>query len=129
MFVDNDFPLFRLAETYLIYAEAVKRGGTGGSEATALGYLNDLRSRAKLAVPLTNYDLEYILDERARELWWECFRRTDLVRYGRYTSSSYVWQWKGGVKEGTGVSEHLNLFPVPASDLIANPNLQQNEKY
>jgi hypothetical protein len=128
MFVDNDFPLFRLAEIYLIYAEAIKRGGVGGDEAAALGYLNMLRERADLT-PVADYDLNYILDERARELWWECFRRTDLVRYGRYTSNSYVWQWKGGVKEGSGVSEHLNLFPLPSSDLIANPNLKQNTGY
>jgi hypothetical protein len=128
MFVDNDFPLFRLAETYLIYAEAVKRGGSGGSEATALSYLNALRTRAGLTT-IADYDLDYILDERARELWWECFRRTDLIRYGRYTSGNYVWQWKGGVKDGTGVSEHLNLFPIPSSDLIANPNLKQNTGY
>ncbi|MDR1974461.1 MAG: RagB/SusD family nutrient uptake outer membrane protein [Bacteroidales bacterium] len=128
MFVDNDFPLFRLAEIYLIYAEAVKRGGTGGSENTALGYLNDLRTRAGLTT-IGSYDLDYVLDERARELWWECFRRTDLVRYGRYTSGNYLWQWKGGVKEGTSVGEHLNLFPIPSADMIANPNLKQNAGY
>ena len=81
-YADNDYPLFRLAEMYLIYAEAVKRGGSGGDEATAIGYLNLLRDRAKLQ-PVSSYDLDYILDERGRELYCECQRRTDLVRYNR----------------------------------------------
>jgi len=69
------------------------------------------------------------LDERARELFWEGFRRTDLIRYGLFTSSSYLWPWKGGVAAGTGVADYRNLFPLPESDLSANPNLKQNPGY
>jgi len=127
-FADNDFPLFRLAEMYLAYAEAVKRGGTGGNEGTALGYLNDLRSRAGLGT-ISSYDLNYILDERGRELYWECQRRTDLVRFNKFTTADYIWEWKGGVKEGKAVDAHYNIYPIPNTDISANPNLKQNPGY
>ena len=115
---------------YLIYAEAVKRGGTGGTEAQALIYLNALRSRAQVtAAPLGFYTLDYIIDERARELHWEGFRRTDLIRYDRFTEGTYLWPWKGGVKGGTGVAATRKLFPLPDSEIAANPNLTQNAGY
>ncbi|MDP6922258.1 MAG: RagB/SusD family nutrient uptake outer membrane protein [Lutibacter sp.] len=127
-FTDTDFPLFRLADVYLMYAEAVLRGG-GGSESAAIGYFNALRTRAGNPETVSAINLDMILDERARELYWEGHRRTDLVRYGRFSSGSYVWPWKGNVAEGTTTSAHLDLFPIPATDLNANPNLTQNQGY
>jgi hypothetical protein len=62
-------------------------------------------------------------------LYWECFRRTDLIRYGLFTSSSYVWEWKGGVQGGRGVDAHFNIYPIPSLDINANKNLNQNPKY
>jgi hypothetical protein len=128
-YADTDFPLFRLAEQYLIYAEAVVRGG-GGSKAEAAGYVNQLRTRAGVS-PIGESQLteNFILDERARELYWECFRRTDLIRYGLLTGNSYVWEWKGGVQTGRGVDSHFNIYPIPASDINANSNLKQNTGY
>lgn len=128
-FTDTDFPLFRLADVYLMYAEAVLRGGTGGDEATAIGYINELRTRANSPVLVTSIDLDLILDERARELYWEGHRRTDLIRYGRFTDGGYVWPWKGGVKDGVSTSSHLDLFPIPSTDMNSNPNLTQNSGY
>lgn len=128
-FVDTDFPMFRLADAYLIYAEAVLRGG-GGSTATALGYINSLRTRANAStISASNLTLDFILDERARELAWEAHRRTDLIRFGKFTSATYLWPFKGGSKNGKGVEEYRNLYPIPANDLIANPNLKQNTGY
>jgi hypothetical protein len=137
-FADIDFPVFRLAEMYLIYAEAVLRGGTGGDATTALEYMNKIRFRAYGGsygagdvgkLNSTDLTLQLVLDERARELYWEGHRRTDLVRYGLLTSSSYLWPWKGGVPSGTGVDAKYNLFPIPASNRTANPNLTQNPGY
>ena len=131
-YVSTDFPLFRLAEQYLIYAEAVLRGGTGGDKTTAISYINKLRERAygNNNGDVTNIDLDFILDERARELYYEGFRRTDLIRFGEFTGGTYVWPWKGGLKDGTSVADKYNLFPIPASDLSANPeNLTQNPGY
>lgn len=128
---DTDFPMFRLADLYLIYAEAVLRGGTGGDMNTAIGYINKLRERAygNTDGDVSSIDLNFILDERGRELYWEGHRRTDLIRFGKFTDASYLWPWKGGVKDGQGVDEHIRLFPIPSSDLSANPNLVQNTGY
>ena len=130
-FVDTDFPMFRLAEAYLIYAEAAVRTGT--NLAQALTYVNALRTRAGIA-PLTAPQLtaQAILDERGRELAWEAHRRTDLVRYGLFagpSSGTYLWAWKGNVLGGQQIDAHLNLYPIPATELVANPNLKQNPGY
>jgi hypothetical protein len=129
--VDIDFPLFRLAEIYLIYAEAVVRGGTGGDPTTALTYLNGLNLRGRNYPPnsTAQLTLPYILDERGRELFWEGFRRTDLIRFGQFTTSAYIWAWKGGIQNGTAVDDKYNIFPIPSIDLSANPNLKQNPGY
>lgn len=132
-FADIDMPIFRLAEQYLIYAEAVTRGGTGGDAATALGYINALRQRAygvgKGIITSGALTTDFILDERARELYWEGFRRTDLIRYGKFTSGSYLWPFKGGAKAGAAVPDYRNIYPIPSQDLAANPNLKQNTGY
>ena len=131
--VDIDFPIFRLAEIYFIYAESVLRNGTGGDAATALNYMNLLRTRAygntSGNITAGQLNLDYVLDERARELYYEAFRRTDLIRYGRFTTDTYLWAWKGGVVNGRSVDPKYNLFPLPATDLSSNPNLVQNTGY
>jgi hypothetical protein len=127
-----DLPVFRLAEMYLIYAEAVLRGATTGSQAQALTYYNALKTRAcngSTADNVVTISLQDVLDERGRELFWEGFRRTDLVRYGQFTTGAYIWAWKGGVQGGTAVSSNLNLFPIPQFDITANHNLIQNPGY
>ena len=136
-FSDVDYPLFRLPEMFLVYAEAFLRGG-GGDATTALDYLNKIRFRAygdsygaNNAGKLTSSDLtlKTILDERSRELYWEGHRRTDLIRYGLLTTATYLWPWKGGVPSGTAVDAKYNLFPIPAANRTANPNLEQNPGY
>ena len=131
-FPDTDFPMFRLADAYLIYAEAVLRGG-GGSRAQALAYVNQLRTRAygNASGNITDAQLtlDFILAERGRELLWEAHRRTDLVRYGRFTGGAYVWSFKGGPPAGKATDPYLDLYPIPAAELSANPNLDQNPGY
>lgn len=130
---DTDFPMFRLADAYLIYAEAVLRGGSGGSMSTAVSYVNMIRERAYGDnfgnITEADMNLDFILDERARELYWEGQRRTDLIRFGKFTGSNYVWAWKGAVKEGVAVDDKYKLFPLPASDVGANPNLTPTPGY
>lgn len=132
-FVDTDYPMFRLADAYLMYAEAVLRGGTGGSTADALTYVNAVRARAyennSGNIGQVQLTLDFILDERSRELYWEGHRRTDLIRFSKFTGGAYLWPWKGKVATGTATPDHLKLFPIPAADLGANPSLKQNTGY
>ena len=132
-FSDIDFPIFRLSEMYLIYAEAVLRGGSGGDQTTALDYLNKIRFRGfgnpsgnNYKLLSTDLTLQTVLDERARELYWEGHRRTDLIRYNQLTTATYLWPWKGGVASGTAVDAKFNLFPIPSANITANPKLTQN---
>ena len=131
-FSSVDFPMLRLADMMLIYAEAATRGSA--DRATALGYVNQIRARAfnnAAGSTITNAQMtsDFILDERARELHWEGTRRSDLIRYNRFVESAYLWPWKGGVAAGQGVAAKFKLFPIPAADLTANPSLKQNPGY
>jgi hypothetical protein len=121
--------MFRLADVYLMYAECAVRGS--GNTGTALTYVNYLRERAygNATYNLSALDLNDIIDERARELHWECTRRTDLIRFGLFTGGTYVWPFKGGDVTGISVSDHLNLYPIPTADLVLNTNLTQNPGY
>ncbi|WP_044211650.1 RagB/SusD family nutrient uptake outer membrane protein [Flammeovirga sp. OC4] len=128
--VDTDFPMYRLADVYLMYAEATLRGGQGGSVSQALDMVNQLRGRANAPlISAGELDLPFLLDERARELFWEGHRRSDLIRFGQFTDGSYNWPWKGKSFEGRSTPAYRNIFPVPAQQLIANPNLKQNPGY
>ncbi|MCD8177261.1 MAG: RagB/SusD family nutrient uptake outer membrane protein [Tannerellaceae bacterium] len=129
--VNTDFPLFRLADVYLMLGEAVARGGSSVSAAKALEYVNLVQERAFGAgyTPLSSLNnVDFFLEERARELYWECTRRTDLIRFNKFTTANYIWQWKGGTKDGMAVDSKYNMYPIPATDLTANPNLY-NENY
>ena len=123
-FVDTDFPMMRYADVLLMAAECQVRGAS----IDGLSGFNAVRSRAGLSAA-SAITLQDVLDERARELYQECWRRNDLIRFKQFTSSDYLWQWKGNVKEGKGVEDYRNLYPIPDSDRLANSNLQQNPGY
>lgn len=129
----TDFPLLRLADVYLMYAEAVLRGGTdaeGDAKAKALVYVNEVRKRGygndSGAIGTGELTLDFILDERARELYTECVRRTDLIRFHKFTSAGYLWEFKGGEPTGKGIDAKYNLFAIPETEISANPNIKQN---
>lgn len=129
-FSNTDFPLYRLADVYLMYAECVLRGGTGGTRAQALTYVNAVITRSKgTAIADAQLNLNFLLDERARELNFEGHRRTDLIRFGKFTGGSYLWPWKGGTKGGTSIPDTYKLYPIPTTALQSNPNLTQNPGY
>ncbi len=140
------FPVFRKADAYLMAAEAILRGAPA-SRAEALGYVNEVRHRAYNSGPYQNtynvsngaitdteLDLSFLIDERARELWTENWRRSDLVRFGLYTKG-YNWEWKGRNTSGEtnhvgrDVDDRFNLYPIPQNDVLYNPNLTQNPDY
>lgn len=122
---DIDFPMIRLGEIYLIYAEACMNLGQAN---TALPKVQDLAARAGVTAP-TSITQEWLIEERARELMWEGHRRTDLIRYGKFTSSSFLWTYKGGSFSGQGFDDHMKIFAIPAYELASNPELHQNPGY
>lgn len=137
-----DFPLFRTGDAYLMAAEAILRGG-GGTPAEALGYVNEIRARAYMSgkyakagvrsdvsgeITADELTLDFLLSERQRELASELTRRTDLIRFGRYTKGKN-WDWKNGARLGEDVADWYALFPIPESEMTNNPKLVQNEGY
>lgn len=137
-----DFPLFRTGEAYLTAAEAILRGAKG-SKAEALKYVNEIRERAYMSgkyakegvrsdvsgdIEESELTLDFLMAERQRELASELVRRTDLIRFGKYTKG-YNWDWKNGERLGTDVDDHYQLFPIPQTEFSNNPQLKQNAGY
>ena len=127
--VDIDFFLFRVAEAYLNAAEAEMHLNGEGS-AKAKKYIDALRNRAHAAVR-ASYTLNDVLDERARELYCEGLRRTDLIRFNQFGGSqaTYNWELKGGSANGTTFAKAYNLYPLPSSEILSNKNLTQIDGY
>ncbi len=125
---DTDLPVFRLADIYLMKAECYVMGGKGNAD-EAIAAVNVVRERAG-ASTWTNVTANDLLDERARELYWENHRRTDLVRFNKFTSG-YTWSWKGYVAGGTDMGSHMNVYPIPANVIAAQPEFgaYQNAGY
>ena len=125
---DTDFPMFRLADVYLMLAEASLQNGDAG---TALTYMNYIRERAYQgsSYNFSSVTLNDVLEERSKELYWECTRRTDLIRYNKFTGSDLLWSFKGGATDGSSVDNRFNLYPLPTYDIVNNPNLVQNSGY
>ena len=129
-FSGTDFPLYRLADVYLMYAELAVRGASGATMSNAVTYVNMVRTRSNAStINQAQLTLDFIIDERARELNLEGHRRTDLIRFGKFTGGSYVWPWKGNTVNGTSIPDTYKLFPIPEQALQANLNLQQNPGY
>ena len=116
-FKKNDYVMFRYADVLLMKAEAMLRSNNA---AGALLIVNTLRTK-RGATALVSVDLNAILDERGRELYWESWRRSDLIRFGKYL---LAWQEKPA-----DVGTKNLLFPIPSSQLAVNPNLTQNPGY
>ncbi len=127
--MDTDFPMFRLGDVYLMYAEAEFRL-SGGVGSQSVDYINALRQRVgDSQIASSDVNEEFLLNERGRELYWECHRRTDLIRFNKLTGSDYIWTWKGNIKDGRSTDSKYDLYPLPAQDVNANPNLSQNPNY
>lgn len=128
VFVDTDFPMFRLSDAYLMAAECALNGA-GSLDATTIANLNKLRQRAGVPdVTASAVTSQFIIDERGRELYWEGWRRQDLIRFNLFTGGQYLWNWKGSAN-GSVLPSYMNLYPIPHDQVIMNPNLHQNPGY
>lgn len=129
-YASTDFPVFRLADAYLMRAESNHNLGEDGLAATDI---NVVRERAfgdeSGNISAAEVTDRFILDERGREFYYEAQRRTDLVRFGQFTNGDYLWQWKGNSYNGAIVDSYRDIFPIPAEETAANPNIDQNDGY
>lgn len=129
-YASTDFPIFRYADAILMRAEASFHLG---DIAAAVDDINTIRRRAfgdnSGDISASELTERFILDERAREFYYEAQRRTDLVRFGQFTDGDYHWQWKGAVFEGIPTASFRNVFPIPGAEVSANPNIHQNPGY
>ena len=121
-YANTDYPIFRYADAFLMRAEA--NHNLGNSDLAAAD-INVIRERAfgGASHNITAGDVsdKLILDERGREFYYEGHRRTDLVRFGKFTDGNYFWSWKGGIKEGVNTESYRNLFPIPGDEISSNP--------
>lgn len=129
-YASTDYPVFRLADAYLMRAEA---SYNLGNAADAVTDVNLIRTRAygntTGNITASGLNPQFLLDERGREFYYEGQRRTDLVRFGQFTNGAYKWQWKGGTFNGSPTDKHLDIFPIPGDEVSANPNIKQNPGY
>jgi len=135
---DTDIPMLRLAEAYMIQAEALLRQG---KNVDALDIINNVIRKRAHADALPSLDEETLLDEWSREFYFEGRRRIDLVRFGRFFGPEadqhrYHWEGRMGKQDMppavnspffvSGTPEHMNWFPIPSSDKRQNPNYKKD---
>ena len=125
-FSDTDFPMFRLAEIYLTRAEAKFR--LNGSQ-DGLADILEVQGRANRDLKASSVDEQTLIDEWCREFYMEGRRRSDLVRFGLFTGSKYLWSFKGGSENGQGIPAKCDIYPIPGDEIKNNPNMTQNPKY
>ena len=123
---DTDFPVFRLAEIYLTRAEAKYR--LNGSQ-EGLADIQLVQDRAHRGARAQGVDEQTLIDEWCREFYMEGRRRSDLVRFGLFTGSKYLWSYKGGAENGAGIPAYYDVYPIPDNEIKNNPNMNQNPKY
>lgn len=128
-FSSTDLALLRLADVYLMYAECALNGGA--DKTTGLKYANLVRGRAGVGTwSMGEFTADNLLAERCRELYWELTRRSDLVRFGKFTGpNQLVWSWKGNDVNGNNIPERYNLMPIPVNVIAASPDFKQNPGY
>lgn len=127
-FCSTDLAFIRLADVYLMYVECYVRENASALPTNALKYMNYVRNRANVEpyTAIGQIDLNEVINERGRELYWEMTRRSDLIRFDMYTGNNYLWSWKGNVLEGTGIADRYKLMPIPTNILSAQPTFEQN---
>ena len=125
-FSDTDFPMFRLAEIYLTRAEAKYR--LNGSQ-DGLADILEVQDRANRQIKASSVDEQTLIDEWCREFYLEGRRRSDLVRFGLFTGSKYLWSFKGGSENCQGIPTKFDIYPIPGDEMKNNPNMTQNPKY
>jgi hypothetical protein len=119
--LDNDFAIFRYADILLTRAECVARKGSNWNDATVAAVVNQIRTQHGGVTPYATITAANFLAERGREMFFEGWRRQDMLRFGTFNSAFQF--------HSADADAHVNLMPLPSSQLDANKLLKQNPGY
>lgn len=127
--LDNDFAIFRYADILLTKAEATARKNNNWNQADVLTIINEIRQQHGGVDPLPSLDAKSFLAERSREMFAEAWKRQDMIRFGTYNDAYQFHAADPADANGPNGINHLNVFPIPRTQIDANPNLKQNAGY
>ncbi|HEY6975370.1 MAG TPA: RagB/SusD family nutrient uptake outer membrane protein [Chitinophagaceae bacterium] len=127
--LDNDWAIFRYADILLTKAEAIARKNNNWNDPITLATINQIRTDHGGVDPFTTLTADTFLAERAREMFAETFRRQDMIRFGKYNNAWRFHSADPSDNLGPNNINHLNIFPIPETQLNANQNLTQNPGY
>jgi hypothetical protein len=127
--LSNDWVLFRFADILLTKAEASARKNNNWNDPIALALVNQIRLQHGGVTPYATMDANSFYGERGREMFAECFKRQDMIRFGKYNAAWRFHTTDPADALGPAGINHLNIFPIPATQINANRNLTQNPGY
>jgi len=119
--LDNDLAIYRYADILLMKAELVARKNNNWSDPVTLALVNQIRTVHGGVDPFVSLTADTFLAERSREMFAECYKRQDMIRFGTY-NNAYRFH-------PADPDTHVNIFPIPEPQINANPNLKQNPGY
>jgi hypothetical protein len=127
--LDNDWAIFRYGDILLVKAEATARKNNNWNDPITLALTNQVRTQHGGVTAFATLDADRFLAERGREMFAETFRRQDLIRFGKYNSAWRFHPADPADNLGPSGINHLNIFPIPETQINANQNLKQNAGY
>ncbi|HEX5154206.1 MAG TPA: RagB/SusD family nutrient uptake outer membrane protein [Parafilimonas sp.] len=127
--LDNDYCIYRYTDILLLKAEALCRKNNNWNDGVAMAMVNQVRTLHGGVDPYTSMTEDKFLAERGREMFAEATRRSDLIRFGRYNDAYRFHPADPADNAGPNDINHLNVFPIPATQINANHNLKQNDGY
>lgn len=127
--MDNDFAIFRYADILLTKAEATARKASNWSDGSVLAVVNQIRTQHGGVTPFVTLTASTFLAERSREMFCEAWKRQDMIRFGTYNNATLFHDADPADALGPNGLNHLNVFPIPETQLNANKNLKQNPGY
>lgn len=127
--MDNDFAIFRYADILLVKAEATARKASNWNDGSVLAVVNQIRVQHGGVTPFATLTAATFLAERSREMFCEAFKRQDMIRFGTYNNATQFHAADPADNLGPNGLNHLNVFPIPETQINANKNLKQNPGY
>jgi hypothetical protein len=126
---DNDYGIFRYADILLTRAEATARKSNNWNDPYTLAIVNQIRTVHGGVDPYASLTAASFLAERGREMFFEGWRRQDMIRFGVFNNAWRFHDADPADNLGPHGINHVNILPLPDAQLNANKNLKQNPGY